>query len=108
MDMTGGTVYVNPNMVLDLINNKKLKNAWRTAFLLIQNIETHNIITTSVAEMAEQMDVKASAFRADLQALADVGVLELRKDPDHIVISPEFAWKGSSQTHMDALNKIKQ
>ena len=93
--MTRGTVYLNTEMISAAISNKKLKGAWRTIFLLIQNIEAHNVVVTSVADMAEQMDVKASVFRAHLKALEEAGLIEVASEPYCIRINPELAWKQS-------------
>jgi predicted transcriptional regulator len=101
--MTSGTVYLNTQMMGDAINNKALKGAWRTIFSLIQNIEVHNIVNTSVADMAEQIDIKASILRSHLKALEDAGLIEVVADPYTIKINPELAWKGSTQSHLKAL-----
>ena len=101
--MTGGTVYLNTEMMSAAITDKSLKGAWRTIFFLVQNIETHNLVTTSVADMAEQIDMKASILRSHLKALEEAGLIEIIADPYSVKINPELAWKGSTQSHLKAL-----
>lgn len=101
--MTSGTVYLNTEMMSAAITDKSLKSAWRTIFFLVQNIETHNLVTTSVADMAEQIDMKASTLRSHFKVLEDAGLIEIVTDPYSIKINPALAWKGSRQSHLKAL-----
>lgn len=99
--MIDGVVHVNFQMISDFASDKKMKDVWRTVFALIANIEMHNIVKTSVAEIAEQLDVKASEVRSHIDALYNAGLLDF--DEEGIYLNPHFVWKGSPESHQAAM-----